>query len=931
MTPLGGLLFHGATLTERDDLAPGAGVVGRPVYGRGALLADLELRLGLAAPKAAHGVRLQQWSRRLAKVAEGGQRFYSASYSVDPIGTAGTLLAWRDGLVDAGWNGQAIPDGGPRLEAFAELEHGEELLLGRADRLRRVEDELAATSIRPWDALELAEPPAAWAGRWRRIFALLKGRGTTIRIAVPAFPRAAGDTDLSRLQASLRGEVTAHGFGGDGSLVLLTGETSWELAHCTAAALRLWHGTSSVVVRGGESLPLGLAMAQQGLASQGVDSASASRPALQLLPLALELAFTPRDPYRVLELVTLPLGPFAGWVGLQLARALSSAPGIGGRPWQDAKRAVAERLEEWALRDNEKQGTTAPTAAETEATERVQQIAQWLEEPGNDALRGAPRSALLQVAERAAAWLQKKLLHALGAEDAGAEVGHHDVLVLRAALAQARGFQDALSHDAREQLDLVAVRQLLEEVSTGPVSLSLASEEVGRLDVVDSPAGLRCSRELVVWWHCVNGTQSSPQPDPWRQQERKALNAAGINLVDAAAVLAAEVEGWRGVVLAATQRLVLVLPSTAQGARLDPHPIVDELVARLQASSADIARVSLTATELLACKSDLAVRLPRVHTRVLPQLTLPPPRVSWDTADTLLGGAADYSPTSLETLLGCPLRWVLRHRAGLGSGWAISIPSGPRLNGQLGHRLIEELHIAGALKDPKLTADAAGPLLERLLQEEAAVLLRPGMTFELFQLRTQLVTAATRLAELIQQNHLTVAGVEVKASAAWAGRKLEGRMDLLLADADNHDVILDLKWGGKGYQDKLASGLALQLAVYAGARQIESGAEKLPIAAYFSLTRGELLTTERGPFGEVRTINGPKLADTWTKIEHTVALVERLLSRGQIPATGLTRSLPLLDSAGIVKAEHDGYVHPEAPCDYCEFSNLCGRAWEHLS
>jgi hypothetical protein len=218
-----------------------------------------------------------------------------------------------------------------------------------------------------------------------------------------------------------------------------------------------------------------------------------------------------------------------------------------------------------------------------------------------------------------------------------------------------------------------------------------------------------------------------------------------------------------------------------------------------------------------------------------------------------------------------------------------------------------------------------------LLQEEAAVLLRPGMTFELFQLRTQLLMAATRLAELIQQNRLTVAGVEVKASAEWAGRKLEGRMDLLLADAQDRDVILDLKWGSKGYQDKLAGGLALQLAVYAGARQIERRAEKLPIAAYFSLTRGELLTTERGPFGEMRTINGPKLAETWTKIEHTVSVVERMLTGGQIPATGLTRSLPLLDSAGIAVAEHARYVHPEAPCDYCEFSSLCGRAWEHLS
>jgi len=41
MKALGGLLFHGATLTEYDDLALGAGTVGRPVWNRTALLADL--------------------------------------------------------------------------------------------------------------------------------------------------------------------------------------------------------------------------------------------------------------------------------------------------------------------------------------------------------------------------------------------------------------------------------------------------------------------------------------------------------------------------------------------------------------------------------------------------------------------------------------------------------------------------------------------------------------------------------------------------------------------------------------------------------------------------------------------------------------------------------------------------------------------------
>ena len=107
---------------------------------------------------------------------------------------------------------------------------------------------------------------------------------------------------------------------------------------------------------------------------------------LQVLPLAIELAFEPRDPYRVLELLTLPLGPFHGFVGGALARALAAAPGTGGRPWRQAKEYIAQRV----------------GADDTRAIERIEA---WLEGPGHSAREGAPRSALLAIADRVVAWL----------------------------------------------------------------------------------------------------------------------------------------------------------------------------------------------------------------------------------------------------------------------------------------------------------------------------------------------------------------------------------------------------------------------------------------------------------------------------------------------------------------------------------------------
>ncbi|MFO7177511.1 MAG: PD-(D/E)XK nuclease family protein [Pseudomonadota bacterium] len=1003
MIPLVSLFFHGRTLTEHDDLGPNAGLLGRPVWGRMGLLSDLELRLGMPRPSEAHGVRLQQWSRRLSELeAQKGGCFYSRSYAADPVGTARTLLAWRDALIEAGWDETRIEGGGERLDTLAELEVGLALMPGTPERLRRVVAELEASRIRPWKALELAEERAAWPGLWQRLFAALEACGTPVRVREPALSaHAPRDSDLGRLQAALRGEAAPEGFGGDGSLVLLRGETSWELSQAVAALLASAGEARRVVVRGGDPRPLDMALAAQGLARHGVESRSVWRPALQLLPLAVELLYTPRDPYRVLELVTLPFGPFEGFVGRRLAGALARAPGIGGRAWREAKEAIANAIAarvESRLAAERGDAEAARAEGLAAATARLEQIAEWLEQPGYDANAGAPREALIEVTQRVTSWLQGRLARAamdakraeardaqraaptaraaesaearaasdaqradptpMAAESAeatatdterteatapnahGAEAAAmdtertatraHERAMLGAALAQANAFAEALAHDPHEILDLVAARQLLQEVSLGPATLTLAREEAGRLDWVEAPSGLRVSRDVVVWWHCVNGTQSGAPVDPWRRAERAALAKAGVKLPDVRTLLAAEAAGWRGVVLAAKQRLVLVVPSAAQGERLDPHPIWDEIVARANATSEDVARITLSTEHLLA-RRGLAEKLPELPARALAPLALPEARPAWNVDGHALGTFARYTATSLEALVGCPLHWVFGHRARLASGWTTRIPSGPLLNGRLGHRLIEELYREGALDDPAAAAGRARALIDRLIAEEAAVLLRPGMTFELSQLREQLVRAVERFAELLAESGLAITDVEAVSRVEWRGRALDGRLDLLLRDARGDEVVLDLKWGRGSYRTKLERGLAVQLAVYAASRKLARQAATLPPAGYFSLGQGELLTTERAAFGAVRALSGPALEETWEKLERTVAALETALARGPVPATGLKCSLPLLESIGVEDAERERYLEAEPPCEYCSHTALCGKAWEGLA
>jgi len=84
-----------------------------------------------------------------------------------------------------------------------------------------------------------------WSQRWQHVFSALGDSGTGIVESRPNFPGAPADTDLGCLQRAMRSEPSGSKkssphITGDGSLLLLRGETSAEVAELTAALLVSW-------------------------------------------------------------------------------------------------------------------------------------------------------------------------------------------------------------------------------------------------------------------------------------------------------------------------------------------------------------------------------------------------------------------------------------------------------------------------------------------------------------------------------------------------------------------------------------------------------------------------------------------------------------------------------------------------------------------
>ena len=873
MRPLVGLWLGGGCVREAR-----AARLGEPTWGPDELLCDLELRLGF--PKSAHSSKaaLPRWAARIAEL---GPAFYSASFAADPLGTTETILAWRDALLDAGWNG--APIGTERIDALARIPVAE---LRTADRLARVERAIDAPL---YDEIVLADDAALWPRRWRSIFARAARQVSPID---PVLPGAPPDTDLGRLQSAIREGKTPSAIRGDGSLLLVRAETPAELGAFTASELA--RSKDAVVLRCLDPMPLETALAAHGLATAGVTGESEWRPAMQVLPLALELAFEPRDPNRLLELLTLPIGPFQGVVGARLARAVARQPGIGGQEWirqrADAERFLAERETQRRREEAHESEETASKGGVAYAAERLARVAAWIEAPGHP--ERAPRDALLALTARVIEWLRKR--------------GYGG------ALAQATELEAALHEDVRPALSRGETRQLFDVVARAPTREELSPALAGHTRAIHHPAALLASCESLFVWAFVGASERPPSRLPWTAAERDALASAGVSPVDPAAVLEAESRAWRHAVLSARERLVLLLPNTMQGVTMSAHSFWDEIRGRLGLH--DDESVNLLTRDV----RDL-------YDRSLEALPLPEARGSREIALPADGDARLHA-TALETLVTCPLRFVLEERARIEAGAVRPLAKGALLRGGIAHRLVEELHARGAFPLEEIAfLRELDVVLDALVRREAATLLVEGAAFERTHVLDQIRRGVRSLYRWMRAKKLRIAAVEEEIEIASALGPLFGRIDLRLESDRGETVILDLKWGASSYAERLLRGRAVQLAVYVRAFRRE-GAPPTP-AAYFAVARGRALSVDRA-LANADPIDGPSLQDTWTRLERTATVVKQKLAEGSAHAIGTRRALPLLDALGV--HARDGHYEADASkaCQYCEYPGLCGRAWE---
>lgn len=872
------------------DPSPPTTTLGEIRLGPRGLLETLETDLGLPPVLDHPAAQVARYRSCLAD-ANDFARFYHASFEVDPIGVSRELMRWRAQWYEGGWDGRSHGDQ-PRLadmtavEAFAR----ERATPCVGQRLAAVAGALE-TRRTQIERLVLLDDPADLPLAWRRVVDAI---GFAVHAGVRPAPSAVPNSDLARLQATLSESNATQPLEGDGSVLVLHAESR----DVSARALAEYVGRSGldgrVLIAERDGIVFDRALERSGLPRCGFQHRSRFRPVSQVPALALALLWQPVDPRVLLQFLLHPVAPLPWRVRRPLAAAVAERPGIGGPDWQAAMTRIEQTEAE--------RGEASRTPAE--------EIRYWLAAPRFAQDTGAPIDAIAARTKRCALWLERRR----------AVVGPLDERLYTAAISQCMALADALdrlSADGHARVPKPELDRLIDEAATAQPDAS-AFAQAGHLGATTHPATVVDPVDEVLWWDLA------PQPSepalPWSSSELAALASAGVNLPPPAERLRRRRQDWLRPLLNCRRRLVLVVHRSERGR----HPLLGEIEHRCPG----FRELDLDGTLL----RDGVDALPQlgVHTPALPVRPPRPPQRWWSLPPHVaLPARPVESYTSLSKLYDYPHEWVLRYLANLRPGRAANIHDRGLLYGNLAHRLFErffDVHPGrsqwGGLSETDLR-DWLDSNLARLFESEGAVLLQRGRGGDRQYVANRIEQALAGLLRHLHGAAIERVRSEVPQEARHPAFELRGTIDLLLTDADERRVVVDVKWGSEPYREReMQAGRHLQLATYAWLQRSAEGRDDWPYPAYYIVTTGNVVAPDRSVFPNAVVAppeTGESVAALWQRAEVTHGWRRAQLDRGlvEVPADGTEpdeRSRP----------PEDGLGTPEGPDRFDDFRLLTG-------
>ena len=872
-------------------LKPGSVSFGERAVGELGLLDLLEVQLGIKTPTVPSVNRKLDYLRAI-RIVDNGKKFYSQSLRRDPMAVTERLISIRDALIEAGWQTSQIA-GVQKVDELHEVEKNFTDRSGKSDRLRRVREELTKRASSPGIAsIAIDEPQENLSSLWRTILEKeLPKLGVKVGYKpILKEPLADPSTDLSKIQR-LRSQPASPS--SDGSVFLLTGRDPWESGRILAAYLAqmtVQQMKNTVIIAPDRHRGiLKSALLAQGVPFGGSHSEiSYARPALQILVLALVLAWEPKDPSAALALLTIEGSPVPRSIRYKLVRSLEESLAVGGKYWTETLDRVIESLK-----------TTATTEEQEKIDKNRERIRKWFSSPAFVSEKGLPSVEVVAICRHVSDWLNRKWIVTKASSFREAR----DLSELLAALAQGLN-EETIS---RERL----LHLLMDSIGDGISSEGHAAQPEGPI-VVAAPADITGPAETVIWWDFTAASVQGRPESSFSIKEIDKLRSSGISWPDAerTAVLAAS--AWTRPLLYSQKQIIFVNQLLDSDGNPDAyHPVLNELIPKV------LRQNWMTSLHVKLLERELPLAQTFLRNAGATEISIEPhpfkERPEWKVNPGKLRLREAESASSLEQLLGCELAYTLRYGVRLQGEDRASLQYDVRVMGIIAHEVIAEIFPSGSPTSPAVALRAAIQLLDEVIKEKAPQLYQRVRARELAELKEVVLRAVESYASFLEVNKLTIEASEldVKKSEKKLGSvHLVGKIDHVLSDKHKNTLVMDHKWGSSKYKERdLAEGKSLQLALYSNL--LNRGAE--PVLAYHMITDNKILVLNKDFLQSIR-INGPEAREILKEAETELSAKEAVLKRGNILAPGLS--------------DENADQKFKAPCQYCEFGKVCGLAWK---
>ena len=151
----------------------------------------------------------------------------------------------------------------------------------------------------------------------------------------------------------------------------------------------------------------------------------------------------------------------------------------------------------------------------------------------------------------------------------------------------------------RDSITSPEMGRLLYDVLQTGISYEMSCKQQGCINLVGNPAAIFAQVPVVIWWQCVGSSAAVPAKRFWTDNEAKALEQAGCDLLSPTEILLENARAWRRPTLCATEALILIQPEQVFGEVQESHPIWNEITMKVAPTEAEQITIAANTTSLL--------------------------------------------------------------------------------------------------------------------------------------------------------------------------------------------------------------------------------------------------------------------------------------------------------------------------------------------